>query len=114
MYEQLAQITKDALEGVYERGVVKREDVDERALEYLASLPGGVAANAVEELARANLSGKYYNLHSWASLLHCFKHILWWFGKAKISFKDVETHTSVLVSPTTRSKPTPSWDHFYQ
>jgi len=57
MYNELSQLVKDALENMYTRGVVKREDVDERALEYLSSLPGQIGANAVEELARANLSG---------------------------------------------------------
>ena len=58
MYEELSQFVQSALEGMYSRGVVKREDVDERALEFLSSLPAQVAANAVEELARANLAGE--------------------------------------------------------
>eukprot|EP00976_Prorocentrum_cordatum_P039919 810862-Prorocentrum_minimum.AAC.3 len=58
LYDALSQLVKNALENMYSRGVVKREDVDERALEYLSSLPGQIGQNAVEELARANLAGK--------------------------------------------------------
>lgn len=38
-------------------GIVTAKDVDGRAVEFLAQLPGPVGATAIEELGRANLSG---------------------------------------------------------
>jgi hypothetical protein len=53
----LAPVCREALEVVMGQGVITEKDMDERALGFLANLPGAVGAQAVDELSRANLSG---------------------------------------------------------